>query len=217
VKSAWTVALGLAFAVHVVPFWVVWQGGNASARTSQRPAHQNAVLSVRLVSLEPSPLLLETGAVTGTQAAPVAAKISAPRSVSVKTEADRSVGLPSRAPETRSALPAARGAPPRLFSAGELDRSPRPLAEISPEYPEQAGARSGRVVLRLVIGEDGVVELAEIVGAAPAGVFEESARAAFLAARFEPGLRGGLPVRSEMTIEVEFTAADRSGAGTARY
>ena len=113
-------------------------------------------------------------------------------------------------------MPATAPADPAL-GLGELDRSPRPLGEVLPEYPEAAGTRSGSVVLRLFIDEHGVVERADVMASKPAGLFEDAARTAFLAARFEPGLRAGRPVRSEMTIEVEFTAEDRGGAGSTRY
>jgi protein TonB len=43
-----------------------------------------------------------------------------------------------------------------------------------------------------------------VVHAVPPGLFDESALAAFGRARFAPGLRGGLPVRSEVLYEVEF-------------
>ena len=58
--------------------------------------------------------------------------------------------------------------------------------------------------LSLKLEVDGRVSEVEVINADPPGVFEESARAAFAAARFSPAYRGGKPVRVEMMIEVVY-------------
>lgn len=104
-----------------------------------------------------------------------------------------------------------------------LDPPPRPLQDIEPEYPAAAGLREGSVVLRLSIGATGKVDTVEVLSAEPPGFFEASALAAFGKANFAPGRYLGQPVRSQITIEVQYTPVDRgdsvsgqSGAGLRR-
>ena len=111
----------------------------------------------------------------------------------------------SAAAAKSSTLPPA----PSYLAAGRLDPGPRPLHEIEPDYPPRAGKQQGVVVLRLLISEQGIVDNAAVVDASPAGFFEESALEAFGRARFSPGLLLGLPVKSQVTIEVEFTPINR--------
>ena len=96
--------------------------------------------------------------------------------------------------------------------SGKLDPGPRPLHDIEPVYPPRAGQQQGTVVLRLLINEQGIVDNVAVVRASPTGFFEESAMEAFGAARFSPGLLLGVPVKSQVTIEVDFTPINR-GAG----
>ncbi len=95
------------------------------------------------------------------------------------------------------------------YRAAGLDPGPRPLGDIDPIYPPEAGLQVGSVVLRLRIGADGKVDDARVVRSNPKGVFDSAAVEAFLAARFSPGLFLGVPVKSEITIEVEFTPTNR--------
>jgi len=96
--------------------------------------------------------------------------------------------------------------------APELDPPPRPLGDIDPEYPAHAGLQEGTVVLRLLISETGSVDEITVIDASPQGVFEESAIAAFAAAKFSPGRMLGMPVRSQLTIAVDYTPTNRGGA-----
>jgi len=73
---------------------------------------------------------------------------------------------------------------------------------VDPVYPPDAGLTEGTVVLRLLIGKTGTVDDVTVVRAAPRGVFERAAVAAFAAARFAPGRLLGLPVKSQVTFEV---------------
>ena len=218
-------ALALSLALNAVPIWLAWRGGAGGSQASS-PTSRVEVLSTRTIARVPAPSAEPSAAPP--EAAPVAAPqpaVPAERPARVERAespallVERSVreaGTPRSTASTAPERPDTVSAVPSL-GLGELDRSPRPIGEVMPVYPEAAGSRSGSVVLRLVIDEHGVVERAEVVVARPAGLFEEAARAAFLAARFEPGLRAGRPVRSEMTIEVEFTAEEGGGSGSTRY
>lgn len=99
---------------------------------------------------------------------------------------------------------------PHYFLTRELDVRPGIMTRTEPEYPEAAARRflSGRVVVRLYIGEDGGVEKVDVVSAEPPGYFEDATVRAFLASRFSPGMKHGRPVRVQMTLEVNYDSAD---------
>jgi len=88
------------------------------------------------------------------------------------------------------------------FKASELDRRPFPLQQIEVPAPESATALAGAVMLRLRISESGRIDDAKIVMSTGIAEFEEAALREFAAARFQPGYRANVPVRSEMLIEV---------------
>ena len=100
---------------------------------------------------------------------------------------------------------------PSYVKSSELDPPPAPLNEITPEYPDAAGIREGFVVLRILINEQGRIDNLAIVRSFPKGVFDSSARTAFGSATFSPGMRFGIPVKSQLTIEVHFTPESRGG------
>ena len=85
--------------------------------------------------------------------------------------------------------------------------------------PESAVNQSGAVILRLRISETGRMDDAKIVMSTGIADFEAAALREFLSARFHPGYRGNLPVRTEMTIEVTLsppkntTKPQTAGAG----
>lgn len=119
---------------------------------------------------------------------------------------------PKQAQGASHAETAPAGAAPGFRSGAELDPPPRPLGDIEPVYPLAAGLQQGTVVLRLMIDTQGEVEDVVVVSATPEGLFEASAIAAFGKARFSPGRYLGLPVRSQITIAVDYTPTDRGGA-----
>ena len=110
---------------------------------------------------------------------------------------------------SRDAATPARAQGPVYHLPGELDPPPRPLQDIEPVYPPEAGFQPGTVVLRLFIDESGTVERVDVVQTSSAGLFENAARTAFLAARFSPGRIAGIAVKCQLTIEVEFTPINR--------
>jgi outer membrane biosynthesis protein TonB len=59
-------------------------------------------------------------------------------------------------------------------------------------------------VLHLYINEQGSVDEVAIVESDPPGVFEAAVAEAFGPARFRPGRKGGVTVKSRMAIEVLF-------------
>ena len=97
-----------------------------------------------------------------------------------------------------------------------LDPPPRPIGEIDPAYPEAAGKRQGAVRVTLLVNEEGIVDDAIVIYSRPAGMFDEAAVDAFRSARFTPGRFLGIPVKSRLTVEVEFTPINRGGAVAGR-
>jgi protein TonB len=98
---------------------------------------------------------------------------------------------------------------PDYLPAKLLTVGPRPLEDIEPKYPDGADLRTGKVVLRLLIGDTGHVDDVAVVRATPPGLFDASAIEAFSKARFSPSLAGGIAVKSQMTVEVEFVPLNR--------
>jgi TonB family protein len=137
--------------------------------------------------------------------APVAPKAAV---ADPQASADRPVprpAPPAGAPHGAAKEPVPGILPPvRYYTALELDRRPQPLQNIEPVYPALALAPVGRVTLALYISEDGEVERLEVESADQTGDFAGSARKAFDSARFLPGVRNGVAVKSLMRIEVRF-------------
>jgi TonB family protein len=108
-------------------------------------------------------------------------------------------------PPAESALAPA----PDYLLGARLDPGPRPLGSIEPEYPDSANLQEGKVVLRVLISDTGVVDDVAVVRAEPKGLFESAALDAFRVARFSPGMVLGSPVKSQITVEVEFLPINR--------
>ena len=109
-------------------------------------------------------------------------------------------------------LPAA----PEYALGIRLDPGPRPLEDIEPEYPDPVHLREGIVVLRLLISDTGHVDDVAVVRAQPRGVFEQAAIDAFAKARFAPGMAAGTPVKSQITVEVQFVPINRGARVSGR-
>ena len=126
----------------------------------------------------------------------------------------------AQAPPSAPAGPPGDGAAPRLvlpepryYRSRELDAPPGIMVRVEPEYPEAAARRmlSGKLRIRLLIGESGAVERVEILEADPPGYFEASVERAFGAARFSPGTKGGRAVKAQIMLEVAFDSPPPPG------
>ena len=153
--------------------------------------------------------------------------------VDVKKQAERSVSEPAasdtkktsealgpEASETNNASessePGLPPAPGYLYGLG-LHRQPRLLNEVTVDYPTGAGAREGKVMLRILVSETGAIDNMVVVRASPAGFFEEVTLNAFARAEFAPGEFLGVPVKSQFFVEVEFVPINRGGVSGKGY
>ncbi len=158
----------------------------------------------------PRPPREERPPLDGTTAKP--ARLSVPSERGVLSGSAQPVGpVVAATPEPPSADRSAHGLAdaPDYLSARLLSVGPRPLDDIQPQYPEAADLRTGKVVLRLLISDTGHVDDVAVVRATPPGLFDASALEAFAKARFSPGLAGGVAVKSQMTVEIEFVPLNR--------
>lgn len=90
---------------------------------------------------------------------------------------------------------------------------PGPLGEIEPVPPAKAGDRAGRVVARILISEAGQAERVVIESSEPKGLFDDAVISAFGKARYRPGSKNGIRVKSQMRVEVTFhTVSKVSGS-----
>lgn len=114
---------------------------------------------------------------------------------------------PVPAPSPLPSLEMALVDDPTYYTAKQLDVHPQAAQPVRPEYPDVAA--EGYVTLKLLIDDGGKVREASVVDAQPPGAFEESALAAFRAARFLPGQRNGRPVKSQILIKVTYELVNR--------
>ena len=184
-----------------------------SPSSTHEPANERSTVESMARSIEPAAAPVHArGAQTIGEAAPAATR--AARMSPERAPADPAqTGAGNTA--ARAAAPA-RVQGPVYHLPGELDPPPRPLQDIEPVYPPEAGFQPGTVVLRLFIDETGTVDRVDVLQATPSGVFENAARTAFAAARFSPGLLAGIAVKCQLTIEVEFTPINRGSAVSGR-
>lgn len=106
------------------------------------------------------------------------------------------------------------------YNLKEVDQLPRVIRVLLPSYPISAAEDGieGRIVLRLVVGSDGVAHEAEVVEAEPEGVFEESALAVVVKYKFKPAVKNGENVDCIVKLPIKFTlSADDKGVFAKAY
>lgn len=125
----------------------------------------------------------------------------------------RSPAVPQ--PPVGPAVEASPAAPDYLLGIN-LDPGPKPLGDIDPVFPVEAGLQEGMVVLRVFINEAGTVDEVRVLRSSPEGLFERSAEVAFQNARFSPGMLLGRPVKSQISVQVDFTPFNRGATVSGR-
>lgn len=92
-----------------------------------------------------------------------------------------------------------------VYRVGGGVKAPRVISSPQPEYPEKArkGHVAGPIVIGLIVGSDGLVQRAKVLG----GISPELDQAAVDAVKmwkYDPAIKDGRPVRVEITVEVAF-------------
>lgn len=93
-----------------------------------------------------------------------------------------------------------------VMTEASVDEPPKPLHRTPPEYPERARKKgvTGRVLLSLLIDTAGAVQEVRVTESQPPGVFDEAAKAAVRAWRFQPARYEGRAVAIRVTLPLSF-------------
>ncbi|MDD2399373.1 MAG: energy transducer TonB [Sulfurovum sp.] len=92
------------------------------------------------------------------------------------------------------------------MSEGTVDTKPRVVSRGPLEYPQEAAKKriKGYVIVNLLIGKDGSVEIAKVIASSPAGVFDDAALRGVRSWRFAPAKYKGNPVKVWAKQKVRF-------------
>jgi len=92
------------------------------------------------------------------------------------------------------------------MSEGAVDTKPRVVSRSAMEYPKAAAKKGlkGYVIVNLLIAKDGSVEVAKVIAAYPAGVFDAVALRGVRSWRFAPAKYKGNPVKVWAKQKVRF-------------
>ena len=95
----------------------------------------------------------------------------------------------------------------RYFRAAELDLRASPVELEEPEFPLGAAAKEAYLVVRLLVNRFGSVDDFTVLISDPEGEFDAAVARSFSRARFTPAVKDGVPVASEIVLEVKFASA----------
>lgn len=191
----------------------------ASTATASAATAMQVRWAVHQPSQHPLPAQTDTDAATAT--APSTVQPLADAAGSADT-ADATTTASSTAPTSASASADSDTTFTGYARRDMLDRAPQALGIVQISYPpgvEPGSVRTGR--LTLFIDEAGAVRKVLLVSPADAqnalpAPFVEAAREAFLQARFAPGERQGMPVKSRIDVEVSFDGRETDPIDTAQ-
>lgn len=93
------------------------------------------------------------------------------------------------------------------FTRLQVDQQPVVTRMVRPIYPFSAKSSGieGRVILRFIVDEEGLVQEPVVLEAEPGGVFEKSALAAIVRYKFRPAKIGNRPVKCLVRMPIGFT------------
>ena len=96
-----------------------------------------------------------------------------------------------------------------IYDFFAVEEQPEVLNQVTPEYPELArrSEMEGQVLVQIVIGKDGKVESAVVVGVRPTqaeGYFEDVSIAAAKKFTFTPAKQRGKPVKVKRNLPFKF-------------
>ncbi|MCS3804756.1 protein TonB [Chromobacterium alkanivorans] len=215
--------LSLSLAVHGLAVFAPWPAGGAQGSASglsvrlSAAALSSAARDAARPAVRPAPAVAEPAAGTPALTAPGASR-ALPEAETPRTEtppAAASVPAPeASAPAAAGGEPALaddEGLPQRLgldvyYPAGQLERLAEPLAPIVPPILADMPGDPPAFELRVYINEQGGVDAAQWVGAAPAD--GDAQLEPFRRARFLPARKDGIAVKSYKRILLETTPLD---------
>lgn len=98
-----------------------------------------------------------------------------------------------------------KAAPDQVYYVGGIVKGPHPIYDPDPEYTEKARkeGRQGVVVLRMVVGSDGLPRDVKVYRSLSADL-DESAMNTVKKWKFAPGMKDGKPVAVLILVEIEF-------------
>ncbi len=96
--------------------------------------------------------------------------------------------------------------------SGTLNPPPRIVDAPEPVYPAGTENEEGTVVLRILISAGGTIDDVAVVRSLPPRLFDESALTVFRAAKVTPGYLMGVPVKSQITLELKYTPVNRGSS-----
>ncbi|QSZ42719.1 TonB family protein [Sulfurimonas aquatica] len=93
-----------------------------------------------------------------------------------------------------------------IMNENTVDVKPKVLSRPPLEYPADAAKNGikGYVVINLLVGKDGSVELAKVLESQPVGVFDEAALNAVRTWRFSPAMYKAKPVKMWAKQKIRF-------------
>jgi len=206
----WYTALGFSLGMHAVGYW--WIVGTFDFKPSSA---ERADFSAWLVPLSNTQIASQKSnlpQIAKPQAIEQSSILSAPARPNQSAPADsdnKKIDKPLINPMLVAALDLSF---PDYATSRRLDQPPVPLADIDPIYPDDGLGQQGTVLLRLLINEQGSVEKAVVLESFPKEIFDQAARTAFEKAKFSPGRLLGIPVKSQLTIEIKFTPLNRGSS-----
>jgi hypothetical protein len=188
-------AIILSMALHTL---LILNMKPVSARYASQPIHAQ----LRLVDVSSS----SPGAVSSPGPLPDAPK---PRGIAdnrlARSFADAPEARPGNLPDGRTApLELALPLLSQYLTAREVDRRAAPLEEVPlVDAPTGLGAgKTGKLILLLLINENGGVDSVATLEAHPPGMIEGMARSAFASVRYSPAMKDGRPVKSQKIVEI---------------
>ncbi len=93
-----------------------------------------------------------------------------------------------------------------VMTADSVDQKPRPMHQPQPKLPPRIVQKQieGKVLLRLLVDEDGRVERIRVMKAEPKGLFEDSVKEAARQWRYQPAQYQGKPVKTWIEVPMNF-------------
>lgn len=90
------------------------------------------------------------------------------------------------------------------YPATHVHKPPSAVGDINFEYPPNSPIRDGMVFAKVLINARGGVDMVVVENAEPAGVFDDVAVRDLLNAKFSPGLMHGIPVPTQLLVEIRY-------------